>query len=126
MKKMWPSDGVQGPLYKAASAVLLPVLSSSMENLHFQHKSNPIPGKVQSFRNPILLLKPTHSVGVDCDDEKMKDHRSSNSFGRLKRSTSLSLQNFFSKRSFKSNPLKRTKSVTKLERKRVNVHDVNP
>lgn len=27
-----------------------------------------------------------------------------------------SLQNFFSKRSFKSNPLKRTKSVTKLER----------
>ena len=29
-----------------------------------------------------------------------------------------SLQNFFSKRSFKSNPLKRTKSVTKLERKK--------
>lgn len=28
-------------------------------------------------------------------------------------------QNFFSKRSFRSNPLKRTKSVTKLERKRV-------
>ena len=27
-------------------------------------------------------------------------------------------QNFFSKRSFKGNPLKRTKSVTKLERKR--------
>ncbi|CAG7831064.1 unnamed protein product, partial [Allacma fusca] len=26
--------------------------------------------------------------------------------------------NFFSKRSFKSNPLKRTKSVTKLERKK--------
>ncbi|CAG2065011.1 unnamed protein product [Timema podura] len=27
--------------------------------------------------------------------------------------------NFFSKRSFRSNPLKRTKSVTKLERKRI-------
>lgn len=35
------------------------------------------------------------------------------------------LQNFFSKRSFKSNPLKRTKSVTKLERKRP-VLDANP
>lgn len=28
------------------------------------------------------------------------------------------LQNFFSKRSFRSNPLKRTKSVTKLERQK--------
>ena len=34
-------------------------------------------------------------------------------------------QNFFSKRSFKSNPLKRTKSISKLERKRT-VLDPNP
>ncbi|KAK7789430.1 hypothetical protein R5R35_004961 [Gryllus longicercus] len=34
--------------------------------------------------------------------------------------------NFFSKRSFRSNPLKRTKSVTKLERKRVLDADGNP
>lgn len=32
--------------------------------------------------------------------------------------TSSHLQNFFSKRSFRSNPLKRTKSVTKLERQK--------
>lgn len=40
-------------------------------------------------------------------------------------STPSRFANFFSKRSFKSNPLKRTKSVTKLERKRA-VLDVNP
>ena len=123
---MWPSDGVQGPLYRAASAVLLPVLSSSMENIHFHQTSKPIPKKVKSFRHSVLLLNSSYLGNVDCDDEEMMNRCSSNSFGRLKRSTSLSLQNFFSKRSFKSNPLKRTKSVTKLERKRVNVHDVNP
>lgn len=48
------------------------------------------------------------SVDVICD---VQNRRCANDVEFL-------LQNFFSKRSFRSNPLKRTKSVTKLERKR--------
>ncbi|CAG0918041.1 unnamed protein product [Notodromas monacha] len=41
--------------------------------------------------------------------------------GRAMDSTPSRIANFFSKRSFKTNPLKRTKSVTKLERKKCNL-----
>ena len=99
------TGGVEGSLYKAASAVLLPIVSGSLENV-----TDP-----SGSRHLLLIL----------NDEPQPNHQP-NKFASLKRSSSLSLQNFFSKRSFKSNPLKRTKSVTKLERKRVNVHDVNP